>query len=281
VFSVSKSSSIKRRGLVQSSSQVKPRSVIRARGAGGQEAGESKYSTSSAYLIDRMFQQGGPSVGSHRRGSDDGAGTEYDMYREAVKFDTGHAKLSQISDLSNKWTDNSIKLNKSSDKSDTCADKHGVNVKKTKEKSKEVVTVQSKTKKSSNKESLSVPKEEDKLSETGTYTIEDEKDSRAEDEARRNIDRVFGVDQVSLDGSTGDNLSDDIKEQLLHSDKQGELTLNLVNLNLELAEIEALERHRAFPNMADSLEAELGSVVNDTGDDTTPEGEVGTGRCYI
>ncbi|XP_052766551.1 uncharacterized protein LOC128207571 isoform X3 [Mya arenaria] len=256
-----KSSTLKRHGMMPVSAQSKPKSVIRARKATSQEvlAPSTQYNKNSAYLIDKMFRKNSTgSVDSLKPKGSDGIITEHDLYHESIKYDTDQAKLSQSLDF----------MNKRSVGEKNIEDKREIQ----KVRSKEVIpsSLLNKSNKSSLEE-LQVPKEEDKISEAGTYTIEDEKDRLEEDEARKNIDKIFGVDQVSLVQSTGDNLSDDLKEQLRKSDKQGELTLNLQNINLELAEIEMLERRRARPCMVDSLEAELGSTATEVCDDSTPD----------
>ncbi|XP_053409193.1 centrosomal protein of 170 kDa protein B-like isoform X3 [Mercenaria mercenaria] len=227
-----KSSTVKRR-ILASSSQSKPKSVIRARKAVSQEilASSVQYNNEKAtYLIDKMFQNNSTgSVDSLRTKGTGGTLTEYDMYHEAMKYDSERSRKTQSQDLTP-----STKLEKI--------------------RSKEVpVSVLKKS-----NEEVSEKKEEDKVSEAGTYTIEEEKDSKDEDEARKNIDKVFGLDKVSLNGSG--SLSGDLSTKCSKPDKQGELALNLENLNLELQEIEMLERLRSQPKMADSMEAELGSA---------------------
>ncbi|XP_052273894.1 centrosomal protein of 170 kDa protein B-like isoform X3 [Dreissena polymorpha] len=257
--SATKSSSVKRRVLT-SISLTKPKSVIRARKAVSQEVlGPPTQATNSnmAFLIDKMFQNNSTgSVDSLKTKDTNRSGlTEYDMYSESVKYDTDQSKLSMSMDFSN------IGSKPSSKPSDKPVIK--------KVRSKEIIP--STILKKSSIEELPVQVEEDKASEAGTYTIEDETDATEETEARKNIDKVFGVDQNSGTASAGDNLSDDIKEQLRQTDKQGELTLSLKNLNLELEEIERLERLRAQPKMANSLEAELGSTVTDNDEEMDDE----------
>lgn len=238
---------MKRRSGPTTASQSKSKSVIRARKAVSQEilVSATQYSDShTAYLIDKMFQNDSTgSVDNLKSRGTDSSVTEYDLYHEAARYDTDQNKLSQSTDFkSNIKSDSKEKLNK--DKRDR------------KVRSKEVPT--SVLRKSSDSVA---EKEEDKVSEAGTYTIEEEKDSREEDEARKNIDKVFGVDPVYYIEPSGDNLSDDLKQQLKNPpDKQGELALNIQNLNLELEEIERLEKLRSRQPMADSLEAELGSA---------------------
>ena len=103
-------------------------------------------------------------------------------------------------------------------------------------------------------------KEEDKVSESGTYTIEEEKDSKEEDEARRNIDQIFGVDQLS----TRSTEFTDLKLPIV--DKEDHLEAKLKNINYELEEIERLEKLRAKKPPADSLDVEIGSVDPDDDD---------------
>lgn len=225
---------MKRRGLA-SGSQSKPKSVIRARKAVSQEilASSTQYSNEKAtYLIDKMFQNNSTgSVDSLRTKDTGSSGTEYDMYHEAIRYDTDRSRKTQSQDLSS-------------------------SAKQEKIRSKEVPT--SILKKST--EEVSPKKEEDKVSESGTYTIEEEKESKEENEARKNIDIVFGVDQISL--TTSGHFTEDLNQNFSKADKQGELTLNLQNLNLELEEIEKLEKLRAQQHMADSMEAELGSAAS-------------------
>lgn len=229
--------------------------MIRARKAVSQEILPSTQNNShhSTYLIDKMFQVTTGSVDNLKKHDIDSSQTEYDLYHEAAKYDNDQTKLSQSQELkSNTKSDSREKLTK--DKKDK------------KVRSKEVPTSVLR------KSSESVGKEEDKVSEAGTYTIEEEKDSNEEDEARKNIDKVFGVDQVYFLESSGDNLSDDLKQKLKKpGDKQGELALNIQNLNLELEEIEQLEKLRSRQPMVDSLEAELGSAgrYEDEDDDDT------------
>lgn len=234
------------------------KTVIRARKAVSQEilASATQFSNNhpNTYLIDKMFQNNTTgSVDNLKPHGTDSSVTEYDLYHEAARFDTDHTKLSQSMELKGSAkTDSKEKLKDKRDK---------------KIRSKEVPT--SVLRKSS--ESMT-EKEVEKVSESGTYTIEEEKDAKEEDEARKNIDKVFGIDQVYYLDSSGDNLSDDLKQQLKKpGDKQGELALNLQNLNLELEEIEQLEKLRARQPMADSLEAELGSAgpIEDEYDDVS------------
>ena len=240
-----KSAAVKRRSK-PSASQSKSNSVIRARKAISQEilpSSTQQNTTHSNYLIDKMFQNSSASVDNLKTRDINSSMTEYEMYHEAVKYDTDKAELSQSMDIKAMVSCKGDKLNKDN--------KHDKKIR-----SKEVPTSVLR------KSSESVEKEEDKVSEVGTYTIEEEKDSKEEDEARQNIDKVFGVDQVYFLDSSGDNLSDDLKQQLKQpGDKQGELALNLQNLNLELEEIDRLEKLRRREPMADSLEAELGSAA--------------------
>lgn len=235
-----------------SGSNSKPKSVIRARKAVSQEILAScapNTSDNTSYLIDKMFQNNSTgSVDSLRTKGTTNSGTEYDMYHEAAKFDTDRSIKTGSQDVhSASIRTGSLDINSTSVKLEK--EKHDKKVR-----SKEVpVTILKKSMDESSPE-----KEEDKVSEAGTYTIEEEKDSIEEDEARKNIDKVFGVDQISSSGS--ENLSDDLIKKVIKTDKQGELTLNLQNLNLELEEIERLEKLRARPQMADSMEAELGSA---------------------
>lgn len=249
-----------KRRVLTATSLSKPKSVIRARKAVSQEVlGPSTQASNSsmAFLIDKMFQNTSTGSVDNLKTKDTNRSclTEYDMYSESVKYDTDQSKLSMSMDL----------INLGSKPSSKPSDKPVMK----KVRSKEIIP--STILKKSSLEELPVQVEEDKVSEAGTYTIEDETDATEEVEARKNIDKIFGVDQNSGTTSAGDNLSDDVKEQLRQTDKQGELTLSLKNLNLELEEIEKLERLRAQPKMADSLEAELGSIVTDNDEEIDDE----------
>ncbi|XP_060559876.1 centrosomal protein of 170 kDa protein B-like isoform X3 [Ruditapes philippinarum] len=238
-----KSSAVKRRVPASNSSQSKPKSVIRARKAVSQEilASSTQYNNEKAsYLIDKMFQNNSTgSVDSLRTKVSGASGTEYEMYHEAIKYDTDRSRKTQSQDLTQ-----SAKVEKI--------------------RSKEVpVSVLRKS-----NEEVTPKKEEDKVSEAGTYTIEEEQDGKEEDEARKNIEKVFGLDDVSVNGSGSVNL--DLSEKCGKSDKQGDLTLNLQHLNLELEEIEKLEKLQAQPKMADSMEAELGSAESRGYNDENP-----------
>jgi hypothetical protein len=189
------------------------------------------FQNNSTGSVDSLRAKGSGSSNSLQGKSTGSSITELDMYHEAIKYNT---------ETASKDISTSAKLEK--EKRDK------------KVRSKEVpVSILRKSREDSPQ------KEEDKASDAGTYTIEEEKDSKEEDEARKNIDKVFGVDQISL--ASTENLSDDLKNKLNKKpDKQGELTLNLKNLDRELEEIEKLEKIRAKPHMADSMEAELGSA---------------------
>ena len=223
----------------------KPRSVIRARKAVSQEilASSTQYTADNAsFLIDKMFRNNSTgSVDSLKTQPVQGSIPEYELYTEARKYDIDQSKSSlQDQSINSAW------LEKSEED-----DKLAVTA-------KEVLNT--------TKKSLDVAKandEEDKVSEAGTYTIEEEKDSKEEDEARRNIEAVFGVSDLLSTNST--NLTDDLK--CAKPSKQGELTLNLQNINSELEEIEKLEKQRAQRGMIDSMEGQVGSAVLDDEDE--------------
>ena len=235
-----------------SSTLTKPKSVIRARKAQSQEIQPTQLNDHTSYLIDKMFQNTTGSVDSLKSkdlNSDlNSSLTEHDMYSESRLFDSQRS-LKVSKELVKYESERSLKVTKDLiNKTSAKQQDDGV-----------PAPIFKKSTDTSAKKDKDNEKEIDEVSESGTYTIEEEKDSREEDEARRNIDQVFGVDQLSTDRTV--DYSDDLKHGRV--DKGNKLEATLKNINCELEEIERLERLRAQKPPADSLDVEVGSVEPD------------------
>ena len=257
-FSVTKTS-VKRRPPI-SSTLTKPKSVIRARKAVSQEIQPTQLNDSTSYLIDKMFQNTTGSVDSLKAKEDTISGSsEYDLYSESRQFDT-QRKLKVPKELVKYESERSLKVTKDL-------------INKTSAKQLELISpvISKKSLENSAKKDKEKNGEEDKVSESGTYTIEEEKDSKAEDEARRNIDKIFGVDQLSPQ-SLAEHEHGDLKLPVVDKE-DNHLEATLKNINCELEEIERLEKLRVKRPPADSLDVEVGSV--DPEDDLIADEEVG------
>lgn len=214
-------------------------------------------SDSANYLIDKMFESGSDKdskSGRTKRVSD--RFTEHALYKEAKQYESGVKKSSsenihkdsrkndvtkpsvlKIKDSKSQSVNKSMENNKKSNIDNSNRDKKD-KITASKKKSQQVV------------EPPPVKKDEDNVSEAGTYTIETEIESKEEEDARKDIDRVFGLSEVPQD-----NYSLVQQEQVSRS-REGETTL----IDLE-DEIEDLEHIRSLPAEVGSLEAEVGSEV--------------------
>ena len=236
--------------------------MIRARKAVSQEIQPTQLNDSTSYLIDKMFQNTTGSVDSLKAKEDTISGSsEYDLYSESRQFDT-QRKLKVPKELVKYESERSLKVTKDL-------------INKTSAKQLELISpvISKKSIENSAKKDKEKDGEEDKVSESGTYTIEEEKDSKAEDEARRNIDKIFGVDQLSPQ-SLAEHEHGDLKLPVVDKE-DNHLEATLKNINCELEEIERLEKLRVKRRPADSLDVEVGSV--DPEDDLIGDEEVGIG----
>ena len=239
--------SVKRRPPI-SQTLTKPKSVIRARKTQSQEIQPTQLNDSTSYLIDKMFQNTTGSVDSLKSKECDSSITEYDMYSESRQYDTQRS-LKVSKELAKYESDRSLKVTKDL-------------INKTSAKQLEegmLAPIFKKSTEKSAKKDNEKEKEIDKVSESGTYTIEEEKDSREEDEARRNIDQVFGVSE--LPDCTSMDYTNDLRQT--KGDKGENLEVTLKNINYELEEIERLEKLRAQKPPPDSPDVEIGSVARD------------------
>lgn len=260
-FPVTKTS-VKRRPPI-SSTLTKPKPVIRSRKTQSQEFQPTQLNDTTSYLIDKMFQDTAGSVDCLKSKECDSSITEHDMYSESRDFDSQRS-LKVSKELVRYESERSLKVTKDL-------------INKTSAKQLEEgapAPIYKKSKEKSAKKDKEQEKEIDKVSESGTYTIEGEKDSKEEDEARRNIDVIFGVDQLSASKSM--DYSSDLRNA--RGDKGEHLKATLKNINCELEEIERLEKLRAQKPPADSLDVEIGSAAQD---DLLDDIEVSTGCNFF
>ncbi|XP_067680777.1 centrosomal protein of 170 kDa-like isoform X4 [Haliotis asinina] len=179
----------------------------------------TQYRDPASFLIDKMFE--GNSKGNQKPVAEMESSavplTEHDLYQESASYDlmavqNGDSNGDLIS-ASN------LKKQKSKDICSPCMQ----------------VT---------NDKLIPDKKEDDKVSEAGTYTIEAEEECGDEDEARRNIDRVFGVDpNIVFERPVIDVENSDEEAE------EGEVTENLESA-----------QKRAFRDRGSSMEVEAGSA---------------------
>ena len=195
-----------------------------------------------------MFQNSTGSVDNLKSKDCDSSITEYDMYSESRQYDTQRS-LKVSKELAKYESERLLKVTKEL-------------INKTSAKQLEEGAPAPLFKKSTDKSAKKESEKEneiDKVSESGTYTIEEEKDSKEEDEARKNIDQVFGVVELP-DGTSMDYLNG---AGQVNGEKGDNLEATLKTINSELEEIEKLEKLRAQKPPADSLDVEIGSVARD------------------
>ncbi|XP_046364381.2 centrosomal protein of 170 kDa-like isoform X3 [Haliotis rufescens] len=184
----------------------------------------SQYRDPASFLIDKMFEGNGK--GSHKPVAEVESSaaplTEHDLYKESAGYDVHAVQNGDAnSDL---VSASNLKSRKSKDMGSP----------------RMLLT---------NDRLIPDKKDDDKASEAGTYTIEVEEECGDEDEARRNIDRVFGVDpNVSFERPVID---------VGDSDEEAE--------EREVTESLELAQKRAFRDRGSSMEVEAGSA--DTMDD--------------
>ena len=195
-----------------------------------------------------MFQNSPGSVDNLKSKDCDSSITEYDMYSESRQYDTQRS-LKVSKELAKYESERSLKVTKEL-------------INKTSAKHIEEGVPAPIFKKSTDKSAKNDNEKDteiDKVSESGTYTIEEEKDSREEDEARKNIDQVFGVDK--LPDATLADYANGVGP--VNGEKGDHLEEKLKTINSELEEIERLEKLRAQKPPPDSLDVEIGSVARD------------------
>ena len=192
------------------------------------------------------------------------------MYREAKQYEQGKTTPSAKENLSARTKRPGSELLKK----DSSVSKPQV----TASSSKNVTKTQDKVESSAAK--VEKGKDEDDASETGTYTIEGEKDSKEEDKAREDIDKVFGLqngaekilaDKVETDRSEMCDVDTvQNKEEITVSKEEvtlnkEEMTVNKEELTLEDIEdqISDLERKRSEMPEACSMDVDIGSAVNE------------------
>ncbi|KAL3873811.1 hypothetical protein ACJMK2_036896 [Sinanodonta woodiana] len=219
-----KSTSIKRRHAVSGTSRA--RTSIKPRKSQSFDEESTQVSDSATYLIDKMFDISAiQSITSAKEDTDQSS--EYTLYKEARHYDV--ISISKDKDRKTLTKPTEIKSTEMKNKSVT---------------GKPPVSILKKS-----PENVSVPKEGSEGSEAGTYTVELDKDGKEEEEARRTIDRVFGVG-TDIPDIQKSHISDFPKEQLLED-------ISLKDLDTEIDE---LEKTRAC-GAGNSLEVEIGSAV--------------------
>ncbi|XP_013420179.1 centrosomal protein of 170 kDa protein B isoform X1 [Lingula anatina] len=214
----------------------------------------SQSSSSSSFLIEKMFESTSRPGARDPRGRDPGGRdpgaeepTEYALYKEAQSYDTQEGKARSATlprpRRSPKDSSSQMKKSQSFDQND----------------------LQLQDMETNSPVGDDNKNDSDSVSEAGTYTIEgDEKSKEEEAISRENIDKVFNVGDSSVILIQRPVIENGVNEKdecqgldLERQEGEGQVE----DLDTLEKEIEELERERANLGVANSMEAEIGSTA--------------------